>query len=108
MNLTEKIIKEFEDTMESLFQWKYQYDAEYEALDGNTGSFWSNDKVKKLRDDFINSSLKQVATETVKAMNLKKRNYIDEAYEAGCNTAISDIEQNAKKFLDENFSEKKD
>lgn len=62
--------EKFEQTMEALFQWRYQYDAECEALDGNTGSFWGNEKVAKLRDDFL-IQLAEGEIERLKGMKLE-------------------------------------
>ena len=78
MTLTEKIIEEFEEKFSRL-------EMGYEEL-----------------KSFLRSSLHQVATEAIEAVRLEERNF-DTAYEAGYNLAISEMEQKAKKFLENNF-----
>ena len=86
MTLTKKIIEEFEK------KWK-------------AGVFYSDffitinqEKIKS----FLLSSLHQVATEAIGAVRLEERDF-DTAYEAGYNLAITDMEQKAKKFLEDNL-----
>lgn len=52
--------EEFENAFERLAPWYDQFRAEYDALDGNTGSFWSNEEVKKIRDTFLTSLTKRI------------------------------------------------
>ena len=56
---------------------------------------------------FLLSSLKQIVTEAIEAVRLE-RQIISGDFDAGYNSAIEDIEQKAKKFLEDNFSEKQD
>ena len=91
MNLTEKILREFEKKF-----------IENKREDGE-------DYTPYLRDidikSFLLSSLKQVATEAIEAVRLEERgnDTYKSFHEVGYNSAIEDMKQKAKKFLDENF-----
>ena len=88
MTLTEKIIEEFEEKFSRL-------EMGYEEL-----------------KSFLRSSLHQVATEAIEAVRLEKRetnNYksshnavMHSHIDTGYNQALSEIEQKAKKFLENN------
>ena len=99
MNLTEKIIKEFEEKFVDIATDNGNYD--FEELRDVSDSR----EIKK----FLLSSLRQVATEAIEAVRLEKKNDINDniefsdGFDSGYNVAISDMSQKAKKFLDENF-----
>ena len=106
MKLTEKIIKEFEEKSKILFtRGGLAVLLDYPPHD----MILDEEEVKK----FLLSSFHQFATEAIEAVNLEERgtkNYTSshEAimkgdYDFGYNSAISDMKQKAKKFLEDNY-----
>ena len=116
MNLTEKIIEEFEErfTLSNL-------------VNGSDAT-GENEDTKELQDNlksFLLSSLKQIATEAIEAVRLEeKKSYygcithrglnnlgcdtcqnaiIGNSKQSGYNSAVTAMEQKAKKFLLDNF-----
>ena len=107
MNLTEKIIKEFEERF-------IKSDKRWELVLNTPRKIMMSD-IEAMRmfieiQSFLLSSLNQIATEAIEAVRLEERgnDTYKSFHEVGYNSAIEDMKQKAKKFLDENFSEKKD
>ena len=98
MNLTEKIIEEFEGKFVEL---------QPDNSDWGLSLMIRKEAPEKLKL-FLLSSLKQIATEAIEAVRLEKNFSNNSNYGYGYNQALGDMEQKAKKFLDENFGEKKD
>ena len=102
MTLTEKIIEEF----------KKKFTVENIGDTGYLHSRMASEKYANPRDiaAFLLSSLRQVATEAIEAVKLEKRetnNYksshnavMHSHIDTGYNSAISEMEQKAKKFLE--------
>ena len=109
MNLTKKIIKEFEEKINKNKQWELVPNTPRKIMMSDS------EAVKMFKDlkSFLLSSLHQVATEAIEAVRLEKRgthNYtssheaiMHSDFDAGYNSAITAIEQKAKKFLEDNF-----
>ena len=108
MTLTQKIIKEFEEkfnnvpalaTSEEVECCNCGEDLALESYD------WFSDGYKMAVGDcksFLLSSLRQVATEAIEAVRLE-RQILSGDFDAGYNSAIEDMEEKAKKFLENNF-----
>ena len=82
MTLTKKIIEEFDE----------KFNKELETTE--IPSYIAFDL-----KSFLRSSLHQVATEAIEAVRLE-RQIISGDFDAGYNSAIEDMEENAKKFLE--------
>ena len=91
MTPTKKIIKEFEEMFLN------------NSINGVLDDKFQDEKMMLIKD-FILSSLHQVATEAIEAVRLKtyEDSYSDDYYNDGYNSAISDMENKAKKFLEDN------
>ena len=94
MTPTKKIIKEFEEMFLN------------NSINGVLDDKFQDEKMMLIKD-FILSSLHQVATEAIEAVKLEKRGIhsvvILSDFKNGYNSAITDMEQKAKKFLEDNF-----
>ena len=100
MNHKQKIIEEFEEKFIPLKPGFSVAKDWTKNLGGTTANYMT-------LKSFLLSSLHQIATEAIEAVKLE-RQIISGDFDAGYNSAIEDIEQNAKKFLEDNFSEKQD
>ena len=96
MTLTEKIIKEFEEMFLN------------NSINGVLDDKFQDEKMMLIKD-FILSSLHQIATEAIEAVKLQKKKLenllLEREYHKnrGYNSAIEDMEQQAKKFLEDNL-----
>ena len=85
MTPTQKIIEEFDEK----FPQFMEYPQAFQGLEPD------REKIKS----FLLSSLRQVATEAIEAVRLE-RQIISGDFDAGYNSAIEDMEEKAKKFLE--------
>ena len=108
MNLTNKIIEEFDKKFDSVPALMNNKDIQCchcgENLALESYELFSDGYEMAVDDckSFLLFFLKQVATEAIGAVRLEKRK-CDDGFDTGYMYAISQMEQKAKKFLDENF-----
>ena len=105
MNLTKKIIEEFEEKFDAIIPLKVG--TTWDKREKNCSHDLTEYKTKAKNDlkSFLLSSLHQIATEAIEAVRLEEQkhygcSYSDDYYDAGYNSARGEMEQKAKKFLE--------
>ena len=101
MTLTQKIIEEFKEK----FSKPELKRVECEGVGDNNGFYEFTPKIITVEniEDFLLSSLHKVATEAIEAVRLE-RQILSGDFDAGYNSAIEDMEQKAKKFLEDKIN----